>query len=1061
MGRRSAWSLVAVLVGCDAPADGCEDGAASVGTLCFPAQAAVRVGYGFAPAGMVTADLDGDGALDVAAASPTSQTVTIAWGPAREVATSWAIGEEIAGLALGDVDGDGRLDLATALPASDAVAVLYGRGGRDFLKSGEKVAVGAAPRAVIVVDLDRDGRGELVTADVGDHSLSVVRGGERARVVVGVGPHALAAGDVDGDGDMDVAVTLADSAEVQVLLGDGRGGLLAGERMRVGAGPLAIVAGDFNGDGRDELATADALDDTVSVIDGSLVRVWPVPARPRGLAAMRDGGIAVLSEGTSEVARLDPRTGALATTLAEGSGLAAGDVDGDGREDLVVGTAGATMAVRRGTADGLEMDEAWRVEAWLGGLAPIDVDGDGRDELLVDSATLLGLLLVSGSDGQVVGEQIAVPGMDQDERTLLAADVDVDGRTDIVVVGTSDREAAALSLLQQDEGGFVAAGEPATLAAAYRGHAVLGDVDGDGGIDVVMPVRDADGPGLWLLRGDGAGGWVGELSVVPFVEPSVMVPADLDGDGRLDVVLVEDKGTTLWTLRNVGEGGDGGLFPVEATMPWRDLVVAGLGGGDVTAVLCGRDGVVLVRGLAGGLDNPETVATDSCWRVLARDGDGDGDVDVFAYIYSDTLTGEPGATAVTMLANDGAGGLSLVSRAALPGFFSEFQFAELDGAPGPDVVVTDDLQTTGLYGAIAPVLLADPRVVVGDEVDGVFVDVNGDEVLDRVMVGRGVAVAIATGDGGFAAWQRAPLAGLVDPDVTVVRAQAAGDIDGDGLAEVVVLAEIDNVLPLRAVSVVRVGADGVEGETVARLASTAAAVFVADLDRDGADEIVVVDDLEDAARVTLLRAGDGFAARMQMVPMENRGPATFAIYDVHGDGRLDLMIYQSIVGGALSVARGQGDGSFGAVSVWNIFDEPYRYWMRDVNGDRGADLLVVQEHPGSDTSELLLVPGGTDGRAAGPPRRLTYYVDTLAFGDLDGDGVSELVTGYAGEEDAAPRLTIGRASGDGSYVFRAHALPESGPGPLRELVVDDWDGDGRPDIAVVDASGMILMRQRP
>jgi hypothetical protein len=471
MGRRSAWSLVAVLVGCDAPADGCEDGVGSVGTLCFPAQAAVRVGYGFAPTAMVTADLDGDGALDVAAASPGSQTVTIAWGPAREVATSWAIGEEIAGLALGDVDGDGRLDLATALPASDAVAVLLGRGGREFVM-GERVSVGAAPRAVIVVDLDRDGRGEVVTADVGEGAVSVVRGGARARVIVGVGPRALAAGDVDGDGAMDVAVTLADTAEVQVLRGDGRGGLWVGDRVRVGAGPLAIVAGDLDGDGVDELATADALADTVSVIDRAAVRAWPVPARPTRLVVVRDEamvGIGVLSEGTSEVARLDPRTGAIAATLAAGSGLAAGDVDGDGREELVVGTLAATLAVRRGAEDGLALGEAWRVEAWLGDLAPIDVDGDGRDELLIDSATLIGLLLVSGSDGAVIGGQIAVPGIDQDWRTLLAADVDANGRMDIVVVGRSLGEAAALSLLQQDDGSFVAAGEPVRLAATYQG----------------------------------------------------------------------------------------------------------------------------------------------------------------------------------------------------------------------------------------------------------------------------------------------------------------------------------------------------------------------------------------------------------------------------------------------------------------------------------------------------------------------------------------------------------------------------------------------------------------
>lgn len=1067
MRSRLGWLLAAGLAGCDAPAGACGDGVADIGALCFPADEAVRVGYGFAPAAMAAADLDGDGTLDVAAASPSRQTVTIAWGPTRETATSWALGEEIAGLGIGDVDGDGTLDVVTALPGSDAAVVLVGRGGRGF-ERGEKIAVGSAPRGVLVVDLDGDGRGEVVTADVGDGSVSVVRGGEVARVIVGAGPHALAAGQLDGVEGIDVAVALADSAEVQVLRGDGRGGLLPGERFKVGAGPLAMVVADFDGDGVDDVATADALDDTVTV-SGKDVRTWAVPARPTGLVVVRDAELpvlAVLSEGTAEVTRLDPRTGEMATTMVEATALAVGDVEGTG-EALIAGSTGMTAVVRRGDGDGLALREAWDAEAWLGTITPMDADGDGRDELLIDSEISTGLSLIDGADGTALGGPIAVPEFSQ-ERVLVPADVDGDGDMDIVVVGRVD-EVAVLSLLQQDDGTFIAAGEPLQLVAGSRGKAVSADFTGDGVVDLAL-----EGKGkLWLLEGDGDGGFaeLGMYEELPGDVAAVVV-ADVGGMATPDLVILT-AGSTLITVVDPGAGGP--LIGNGWMGFWSDMAVVPAVD-RLDAVVCGEQGMQRIFDVeVPWFAQPEVLTTDPCARVIARDGDLDGDVDVFAYGVNqkfdlDALVEEmPGAgdVAVVMLRNDGAGGLALASRQAVPYGSEGAVFAELDGMPAPDFVTTDDLLTTALYGRMAPVLLAEADVAVGGEEMGKFADLDGDGMKDRVMAGPGIAVALAAGDGGFKAWQHASLTGLADPDVVGVIDLATGDIDGDGKDEAVLLSRIDNSLPLRAVTIVRLAEDlTLRGDTVTRLASQATQVLVADLDGDATDEVVVAEGGQDEPRVTVLRAADGFAAVMQTVEVGEGSVARWGLADMRGDGILDLVIErwgESVYSDPtdLLVARGQGDGGFRPPVKWGTIASPARYWLRDVDGDRSVDLLAVRG-AAYNSRELLLVRGGPDGRSDGSPRRLLRDVDTAAFADLDGDGLLELLTGYGGFGDWPVTLTIGVPAGGGAYVFHSQSLPETGVSTfLNEIAVHDWDGDGRPDIAVVDDSGFTIVRQRP
>ena len=128
--------------------------------------------------------------------------------------------------ALRDVDGDGQVDVITSA-AGGTVYVLRNLGGGVLEIDKLWARYGAAPgaRALVLAQLDGDGRPDLLTANRDASTLSLLRGGPGGlfqRPALGFGteaaPVALAALDLDGDGRADLAVACQGSAHLQVLL---------------------------------------------------------------------------------------------------------------------------------------------------------------------------------------------------------------------------------------------------------------------------------------------------------------------------------------------------------------------------------------------------------------------------------------------------------------------------------------------------------------------------------------------------------------------------------------------------------------------------------------------------------------------------------------------------------------------------------------------------------------------------------------------------------------------------------------------------------------------------
>lgn len=281
------------------------------------------------------------------------------------------------GLAVCDFNGDGKIDYAGAASSSNAVVVSLGNGTSTF-GAGTSYTVGAHPWSAHTGDFNSDGKIDLVTPNLNGKNVSFLAGNGAGGFAAAVNttftpdPQCGAVGDFDLDGNLDFFVGGTNVKIAVVLMGNGLGAFPTSAATTLTTNnetQNAVSAGDLNFDGAPDIALAisSAATPTLSV---------------RILYSIGAGNF-------SQFATISTFANNPAATS-----VLVGDADGDGREDLFTANQYRVSYYTRDTLGGFVASGTYSA-----GLFPIlgalgDLDSDGRPELVVGSSAGAGGITV-------------------------------------------------------------------------------------------------------------------------------------------------------------------------------------------------------------------------------------------------------------------------------------------------------------------------------------------------------------------------------------------------------------------------------------------------------------------------------------------------------------------------------------------------------------------------------------------------------------------------------------------------------------------------------------------
>ncbi len=567
----------------------------TLGSISFDPK--IQFPTGLQPYGVAIGDIDADGKKDLVSANYNSNTVSIL----RNLSTSGSLnfatkvdfptGSKPYCVAIANIDGDGKLDVAVVNSTANTFSIIKNTSTIGVVSFAAKIdyACGINPVYISISDLDNDEKPDVVISLAGvDMPLSVyknllcetvpqppaissfspVSGPAGTTVsIVGTNFNPLPSGNLVYFGAEKAYVSAATTTTLTVTVpigatyekfsvsnntsslsayssqpflvtfacGGGINTAMYAARIDslTGTNPLAVVMADMDNDGKSDLITSNRTANTISIRKNTSVN---------GLI--------------SYASKID-----FATVGSESKGVAVGDLDADGRID-VVSTGSNYIGIFRNTTSGT-ISLGPRVDYYIDAPNNVvidDLDGDGKPELIV-ARKYYGQLLIFKNISVNGFIAFAAPRLINTGSswtyTPAVTDLDGDGKRDILVTETSGGSNELIILKNTTNPlDYITFAAPVTYPIGNVYDVKVADMDGDGKPDAVLP-NYASGM-LCIFRNTGTPGTIAFAPRADFpaaVSNSITIE-DLNGDGKPDVALGPRVGTQICLKENTSTPGN-------------------------------------------------------------------------------------------------------------------------------------------------------------------------------------------------------------------------------------------------------------------------------------------------------------------------------------------------------------------------------------------------------------------------------------------------------------------------------------------------------------------------
>jgi hypothetical protein len=818
---------------------------------------------------------------------------------------------------------------------------------------------------------------------------------------------SYAVADLNGDGIPDLFVKdYFDTYDVFLGNGDGtfaQKGSAFGPNSETGS----FILGDFNNDGIPDVASIDAnyyaSNTTITIFLGN-------------------------GDGTFTVAGTSPAIG------YSPSAIATADINGDGNADLIVvqqgssTSPGAQVVIFYGNGDGTftQASSTTSLASVASSIIPADLNGDGHVDLVLTGVGASGITILLGKGD---GTFTSVAGPSQaGEATAAVADVNNDGFPDLVF-GAADTSYLTV-FLGNGDGTFTQAPPGPNGNVVVGNSVVIADLNQDGIPDIVYSNESTTG----ILFGKGDGTFVQFPATLTFDTSGLgtaFVVADFNGDGWPDVLAIDGSGRTIAVALTQ---------PTEAATASATVSIAAAGQHLVDASYPGDSNY-----------NSSASGTVSLWGMPPAT--------------TTTLTLNSGGTQVTSVAPGSVVTLTATVRVgANPLTVGQMNFCDASASQCTDIHLLGTVALTG-SGTATYKFVPGPGV---HSYKAVFVQngygLSSSSNVATLTVGPApnpvYSDTTAISVGGYAG----------DYSLTATVVGYGGSAPPTGNVSFLDTSFGNTSLASASLGTSTAGVGWLISQTPAVSNSTISEI-AGDFNGDGIPDLAILwnqsGDVAGAvgnAVTIFLGKGDGTFTTGPTTQAQIAGQTfTYMIAgDFNGDGKMDLVLLNFSFGTNISIVTtflGNGDGTFTVSPTSTVFNQdsdggdyiPGTMIAADFNGDGKLDLAVVGDYISWGGITILLGNGDGTFAAAGPNLDLNADFGLIATGDFNGDGIPDLIaTNYFGPGGA----TVFLGKGDGT--FTATATPLALDPFISSIVVGDFNGDGKPDLAFGDRDSNVV-----